>query len=107
MNWISVKDEIPRHGQLVLATYKDCGSRQQIIVGFHYEKFKEESMADCYDELNEDDDTYYYCDGWYEQQINWGEYASIYVNEGNVTHWMPLPEPPEGDEPIEPKEVTD
>jgi hypothetical protein len=93
--WISVEDQLPCHGKLVLATYKDCGSRQCTIIGFYYERFKEESCSDeSYDEYCEKSDMYFYCEGWYEQQLNWGEYASIHVDEGNVTHWMELPKPP-------------
>jgi len=97
--WISVTDQLPEHGRNVLATYRnDCGMNR-IIVGYHFEQWKEESDPDgyeCTDEYSEDLDGYYYQEGWYEQQDNWNDYASIYVHEGKVTHWMPLPKPPEG-----------
>lgn len=44
---------------------------------------------DCYDE---ETDTYYCPEGWYEtnefEETNWHI-------DGEVTHWMPLPAPPE------------
>ena len=92
--WISVEDRLPE--KKVLATYKNRAGNNRIIVADYFPRFTVESNAeyDDYDEYCEEKDTYYYREGWYEQQDNWGDYASIYVNEGKVTHWMPLPELP-------------
>lgn len=93
MKWISVADEMPEHGKNVLATYRNNYGKNRIIVGHYFERWKEESDCDNdnNDEFSEKLDGYYYCEGWYEQQDNWGDYASIAVHEGEVTHWMPLP----------------
>lgn len=34
--------------------------------------------------------------GWYECIDNWDEYSQVAINEGEPTHWMPLPTPPKG-----------
>ena len=34
--------------------------------------------------------------GWYESIHNWDDYSVVGI-EDIVTHWMPLPEPPEGE----------
>ena len=42
-------------------------------------------------EYNEDDDTYYWPEGWYE----WNEIEEMHWSLGDgVSHWMPLPELP-------------
>ena len=45
-------------------------------------------------EYDEAADTYYVTEGWYECIDNWDDYSSVAVTEGEVTHWMPLPQPP-------------
>ena len=96
MDWIRVEDQLPKHGINVIATYKNSVGRDRIIVGHYLERWKEESGCDVdvNDEYSEKLDGYFYKEGWYEQQDNWNDYASITVHEGEVTHWMPLPDPP-------------
>ena len=95
--WISVEDKLPQHGKYVLATYTNALGKHRIIVGCHYERWKEECGGEddeqCY-EHSEEKDEYYLKEGWYEQQDNWDDYSSISVYQGVVTHWMPLPSPP-------------
>ncbi len=33
--------------------------------------------------------------GWYECIDNWGDYTEVAIYEGEPTHWMPLPAPPQ------------
>ena len=68
--WISVKDRLPKYGKRVL-TYTP-GMANQITV-------------DAYDRYYVDVD-----DEWYEGWRYRGNHA-----KNNITHWMPLPEPPE------------
>jgi len=97
--WISVKDRMPEHGRKVLATYTNSYGKRRFIVGCHFERWTEEAghEDECASEYCEKRDEYFALEGWYEQQDNWDDYASISVHEGEVTHWMPLPEPPEAD----------
>jgi hypothetical protein len=100
MKWISVNDRLPDKGAEVLAFYKNSNGKKRRIRAVYIRKFEEEedyeSEMDC--DYNEELDCYYLPEGWYECIDNWSEYTSIYVHEGEVTHWMPLPAPPEGEE---------
>lgn len=64
MGWISVKDRLPEKGVLVLVFAKAKYTAVEAI---------------CIDRLEEGEKrpVWFYTHGWYE-----------------VTHWMPLPEPP-------------
>jgi hypothetical protein len=92
--WISVEDGLPE--KKCLATYKNRMGKNRIVVAEYIPRWTVEAGCDddAPSEYSEEKDEYYYLEGWYEQQDNWGEYASIFINEGEVTHWMPLPKPP-------------
>ena len=94
--WISVKDRMPEHGRKVIATYRNSLDKKRTIIGCFIERWKEECGCDSEDnyEYSEEKDEYFLCEGWYEQQDNWNDYASIFVHEGTVTHWMPEPQGP-------------
>jgi hypothetical protein len=100
MNWISVKDRLPEHGRKVLASFPNKLGKRRLIVAYHTERWKEEIhpwQDDEYEtsEYCEAKDEYYLLEGWYECIENWPEYTSVVVCEGEITHWMPLPDPPE------------
>ena len=94
--WIAIKDR-PAHGREVLLTYKNSNGNRRIVVGYFYEADKEEAGYDddgSSQTYNEEKDAYYYNEGWYELQDNWGDYAAIWICEGDITHWQPLPMSP-------------
>lgn len=66
MEWISVKDKMPKSCQWVLVVYKS-------------------SIWQCL----KIEIAYFRCKNWYTTEARYSEL------EG-VTHWMPLPEPPNG-----------
>lgn len=92
--WISVDERLPDAGYC-LATYRNQHGKLRIIRAKYARQFEIDAGEDAIDhgncEYNEADDTYYLKAGWLECIDNWGEYSSVYVCEGEVTHWMPLP----------------
>jgi hypothetical protein len=93
--WIPVWDRFP--DGIVLAHYRNhYGTsrtiRAQYIAPFTVEAGPEQETDCCI--YSEQDDCYYLEEGWYELIDNWGDYSSVAVTEGTVTHWMPLPDAP-------------
>ena len=98
MNWISVKERLPQgYESPVLAYYKNSlGNGRRVKAFYAPEKtIESDPEGDSYDEYDEDTETYYLREGWYECIDNWEDFSSVYIYQGNITHWMPLPEPPE------------
>jgi hypothetical protein len=95
-DWSPADSEPPPSGRKVFATYKNRQGKRRIIVADYVRRWTVETSPEeeCHDEYSEELDGFYLVEGWYEQQENWGEYASIFVNEGTVDFWMPLPDPP-------------
>jgi len=96
MEWISVEDKLPPNSRDVLALQNTGYNDNRVIVVAQYARKFELEISGEWDELSEycaEKDQYFCPEGWYEQQVNWGDYAYIHINE-QVTHWMPLPEPP-------------
>jgi hypothetical protein len=96
--WISVTDALPKSGVTVLACYRNrLGKLRRIRAHWSAAKTAEANSED-WDQCSEYDeatDTYYVTEGWYECIDNWGDYSAVAVSEGDVTHWMPLPEAPQ------------
>lgn len=98
--WISVKDRLPIEGMSVNAYYVNQYKNGRIIRAKYIRKHSDEyydidGCGDIGSDYSEELDCYYYPEGWYEQMDNWNEYSSCLVVEGEVSHWQPLPEPPE------------
>lgn len=93
--WIKVEDEMPPSGKEVLVVYKTDYGHTIMVVGWHLERWAEEStLDDEWNEYNPEVDEYFLKEGWYEQIENWGDWSSVAVVEGIVTHWMELPQSP-------------
>ena len=81
--WISVKDKLPKTNGKYLCVCDNCGTSFIIIVNFATNLFK----VDEYDFAGKRRR------GWYGYDGEWGYYES-----DDITHWMPLPELPKGEE---------
>lgn len=94
--WISVKDAMPKSGVIVLAYYINSHNHSRRIRAKWTAAKTEEANAEFYwGEYDEETDTYWTPEGWYECIDNWDEFSSIMVSEGEITHWMPLPLAPD------------
>lgn len=93
--WNAVVDGLPQPGVTVLAFYKNrCGKGRRIRAVWVPAKFEEASPEQEHVEYDDEKDCYFTPEGWYEQINNWDDYTAVAVHEGEVSHWMPMPEPP-------------
>ncbi len=95
--WISVNDRLP--SGIVLACYETEHSKKPKIVRAIYCKKHtvEAGSDDEFFEYDEESDSYYLPEGWYERIDFWDDYSSVFINS-DITHWMPLPTPPKEQE---------
>jgi len=94
--WVSVDDAMPKSGVTVLACYKNShGNLRRIRAEWTAAKTVEANAEYDWGEYDEETDTYWTPEGWYECIDNWDEFSSIAVGEGEITHWMPLPLAPD------------
>lgn len=100
MKWISVEERLPEPGVYVIAYYKnelgmDRRIRAEYSDGHSLLISGEMDWSGDWANYDEEEDEYYCPEGWFEAN----EFEEIhYQVDGNVTHWMPLPEPPRGEE---------
>ena len=95
--WTPVTASLPQAGHVVLACYRNASKKWRVVCAYWAPSGTIESDADSeagdYDATT---DTYYDPEGWYECIDNWLDNSAIAINEGEVTHWMPLPDAPAG-----------
>lgn len=99
MDWINVKEKLPKNEEVVLVTCNRNGYKF-ITIAIHEDgtMLEEDSNFVWYDinkhdRYNEELDDYYVPEGWWENhEFDSDEYNNMIDCE--VTHWMPLPELP-------------
>ena len=94
--WVPVAERMPASGAVVLACYRNTlGNWRRIRASWIAAKTEESGSESEIGEYDDATDTYYDPEGWYEQIDNWPDYTACAVHEGEITHWMPLPAPPQ------------
>jgi hypothetical protein len=90
---VPVSERLPEPGVKVLAHYLNSHGKSRTVCARWIPAKFESSDPETDDllECDEDSDAFYWPEGWYETIENWDDYGSIMVNEGEVTHWLPLP----------------
>ena len=101
MEWISVHDRLPNTEKTVLLRCKiKFSKRGYVCCGFYVPEgtYREDSYYnwdfECCNKYDEGRDDYIVNSGWYEAIQNCDDYNAVGISD-LVTHWMPLPEPPQ------------
>ena len=95
MKWIKLEERLPESSVPVIVYVQNVnGNSTRRLRAVYAEKFTLECVPeemDDFAEYDENTDTYWLPEGWYE----WNEYEDCHFHiEATVTHWMPLPDPP-------------
>jgi hypothetical protein len=95
--WTKANEGLPLSGFDVLAFYRNKQGKPRIIRAQWIAQFTVDAEPDLDEigEYNEKNENYYLPEGWWEVIDNWDEYYRVYVTQGIVTHWRPLPDLPE------------
>ncbi|RNC62775.1 MAG: hypothetical protein AWM53_01994 [Candidatus Dichloromethanomonas elyunquensis] len=97
--WIPVSERLPESGKHVFLSCQIKPSGKKYVCDGFYVEHETIVGSDLPDDTDlfysEEKDEYYLPEGFYEVIKNWDDYGSITIGDF-VTHWMPLPEPPEG-----------
>jgi hypothetical protein len=106
---IPVSERLPEASTKVLAHYfNDLGNGRTICAIWVPAKSRSEDYdlsGDDFTEYDEEDDKFYWPEGWYEAIENWDELGWVKVYEGEVIYWQPLPQWPAHALPLPSAEV--
>ena len=94
--WISVDERLPNNQQRVLIAYECHHRKRAVTMGWHVKAKSIESSyfeSEVDDEYDEETDCYYLKEQWVDESRESEYHYPIY----RVSHWMPLPKPPEGE----------
>lgn len=96
MHWKLVPEEKPKVGRPVLGCYMTNAGTYRIIRCMWFPAYSvlvDDIDIEDWGDYNEETDEYYVPEGWYECIDHWDDYSSIFIDD-EITHWMPMPEPP-------------
>jgi hypothetical protein len=94
---VPVAERLPEPHTKVIAHYlNDLGNSRTILAEWVPAKSRTDDclVDDDFAEYDEEADEYYWPEGWYESIENWDDYGAVFVHEGMITHWQPLPRGP-------------
>jgi len=93
---VPVSERLPEPSVKVLAHYfNDLGKGRTICAIWVPAKTRSDSYGDDdFTEYDEESDTFYWPEGWYEAIENWDDLGYVKVDEGEVIYWQPLPKWP-------------
>jgi hypothetical protein len=89
--WTLASDSLPE-GRFVLAHFRNDQGNSRIVRAYYARRHEIEADYDSghmWADADEEGE-YFFPIGWYEAPDQLEDYAPL----KNVTHWMPLPEPP-------------
>jgi hypothetical protein len=93
---IAVSERLPEAGKKVIVHYvNSLGNSRTVCAEWVPAKSRTDDclVDDDFAEYDEENDEYYWPEGWYESIENWDEYGAVFINDA-VTHWQPLPNGP-------------
>jgi hypothetical protein len=105
---VPVSERLPEPHTKVIAHYlNDLGNSRTILAEWVPAKSRtDDCLVDVdFAEYDEEADEYYWPEGWYESIENWDDYGAVFVHEGMITHWQPLPPRPHHALPVLQQEV--
>lgn len=93
---VAVSERLPGPSVKVLAHYfNGLGKERTICAIWVPAKTRSDSYGDDdFTEYDEESDTFYWPEGWYETIENWDDLGYVKVDEGEVIYWQPIPKLP-------------
>jgi len=93
---VAVSERLPEPSVKVLAHYfNDLGKGRTICAIWVPAKTRSDNYGDDdFTEYDEESDTFYWPESWYETIENWDDFGYVKVDEGEVVYWQPLPKWP-------------
>jgi hypothetical protein len=95
---VAVSERLPEPNVKVLAHYFNALAKGRTVCAIWVpakSRSNDDGLADeDFAEYDEEDDKYYWPEGWYEAIENWDDLGWVKIDEGEVVYWQPLPKWP-------------